>query len=136
MAALPYTMDSGVTVSSYTGLGPYLGGVPSDNACTTVPVDSSRGVAAVGTDGVLEFDQPVSDLYLATFHVQDGDDLFTAPSGTYTPVGCGLASVAGGQLHHVALDSPSSQVAVQDLDQGGGTGYSFMLAECTEWLKP
>ena len=135
MAALPYTMDSGVTVSAYTGLGPYLGGTPTDNTCTTVPPGSSRGFAGVDSDGVLDFDQAIDELYLARFHVQTGDDLFTSPASVSTPVGCGLTGAAGGELVHVSLSAPSSQVAIQDLDQDGGTGYSFMLAECTEWTE-
>ena len=133
MAALPYTMGSGTTLNAYTGLGPILGDVPTSNGCSTVPADSSRGFAGVNTDGVVDFDAPVSELYVATFHVQTGDDLVTLPTSTTTDVGCNLSAVAGGTIQHVSLDTPSAQVSVQDIDPDGGTGYSFMIAECTEW---
>ena len=99
------------------GLGPFLGDVPASNGCSTVPLDSSRGFAGVGSDGVIDFDAPVSELYVATFHVQPGDDLVTLPASTTTDAGCNLSNAAGGTIQYVELDAASAQVLSCQLGQ-------------------
>jgi hypothetical protein len=136
MAALPHAMAAGGSLDSYTGIGPIQGGAPTSNGCSTVPPDSWRGFAGVDSDGMVTFDAPISELYVASFHVQTGDDLFTSPAATVTSTGCTLNGGALSEVHHVALDAPSAQISIQDLDPDGGSGYSFMIAECTQWGAP
>jgi hypothetical protein len=133
MGALPATLSNGVTVQSYTGLGPFLGGLPSSTTCSSIPAGAQRAFAGVGNDGVVVFDTPVTDFYLLQMHVQTGDDLTISPLAMTTPMSCAAGGVANTAYHHVVLDSPSATVNIQDVSPGGGSGYSFMIAECIEW---
>jgi len=132
MGSLPYTLNTGETLQSYLGSGPYTG-VPSSNGCSTVPIDGMRGYAGVGTDGPVVFDTPISSFYILQLNVQDGDDLTFAEPNTITPVACDPGGIAGDAYYKVDLDTPTTTVTVQDIDPGGGSGYSFMMAECSEW---
>ena len=132
MGSLPYTLNTGETLQSYLGSGPYTG-VPLSNGCSTVPIDGMRGHAGVGSDGPVVFDTPISSFYILQLNVQDGDDLTFAEPNTITPVACDPGGIAGDAYYKVDLDTPTTTVTVQDIDPGGGSGYSFMMAECSEW---
>ena len=129
MGALPTVLPTGTTLLSYSGQGPFYDSLPSSSGCSTVPAGAARGFAGVGNPGMLVFDEPISELWILQFHDQDGDDLNVSPSATITPAGCG-------SYYHVVLDAPSATVDVEDLDGGGGSGYSFMLAHCTDESAP
>jgi hypothetical protein len=132
MASLPAALNSGPTLLSYNGLGLYTGGIPGSNTCSTIPAGAQRAFAGVGNDGVLVFDTPITDFYILQMHVQTGDDLTIAPLATSTQMGCWPGGVAGNAYHHVVLDTPSAVVNIQDINPGGGSGYSFMIAECMD----
>ena len=129
MADLPVTLPSGAQLLAYAGPGPFAGSLPSSGGCSTVPTGAARGFAGVGQDAVLTFDAPVTELYILQFHDQAGDDLTITPSATITSAGCG-------SYYHVVLDAPSATVTVSDIDAGGGSGYSFMLAHCSDETAP
>ena len=74
-----------------------------------MPLESSRGFAGVDSDGTVTFDAAI------------------------TSMRCALSGGPLSEIDHRTLDAFSAQVSIQELDPDGGSGYSFMIAECTEW---
>jgi hypothetical protein len=134
MGALPYTLNTGVTLQSFSGWGIYPIQTFQSNACSTIPVGGQRAAVGVGMDGTVTFDAPVSDFYILTMYSNDpGDDLNILEPSVLNQQTCNPGGLALDAYFHVVLDTPSATVTVQDLDPDGGSGYSFMIAECIEW---
>ena len=132
MAALPVQLNTGETLLSYSGNGLFSGAIPNSNSCSTIPPGMVRAHSGVGNDGVLVFDTPISEFYLLQLNVQVGDELTIFPSATTTQQTCMPGGFTGNAYHRIVLDSPTTTVHIQDINTGGGSGYSFIVAECAD----
>ena len=133
MSALPYTTTGGDTLQSFTSFwGTFPVQTGWSSSCLDQPAAAERAVAGVGNDLVLNFATPVSSIFLLRYHAQPGDEL-VVPGASLAPTFCGASSYHN--ITKVDLTAPSSTVTVQDISPGGGSGYSVLLAECTEWAQ-
>jgi hypothetical protein len=119
---LPMTINSSTIITDYDGMGPISGEIPESTRCGEVPANAERGFAGVGVDATITFDSEVSDFFIYQFHSQDGDELVV--------MGATLSETVCPGFYRVLLDTPSTTVTIQDLDQRGGSGYSFLVAHC------
>ena len=134
MSALPYTTTAGDTLQSFTSFWGTFGAAPDWSAsCLDQPVGGQRAFTGVDNDLILNFASPVSSIYILRYHAAAGDELII-PSSALTPTFCGANSY--NNITKVDLATPSATVTVQDLSNGGGSGYSVLLAECIEWARP
>jgi|GEM_PF-5835713 len=132
MGNLPASLTNGASLLSYSGWGIWPTTLISSNSCSTIPAGSQRAAVGVNNDATLTFDQPISEFYLLTLYVQPGDDLTIAQPATITQMGCVPGGQAGNGYYHIVLDTPSAVVTIQDINPGGGSGYSFMVADCDD----
>ena len=132
MGSLPVQLSNGASLLSYSGWGIWPTSLISSNSCSTIPLPSQRAAVGVNNDATLTFDQPITEFYLLTLYVQPGDDLTIAQPSTITQMGCVPGGQAGNGYYHIVLDTPSAVVTIQDVNSGGGSGYSFMIADCND----
>jgi hypothetical protein len=110
-------------------------GSTSTSACGPYRSTDRRGfISHVGSSN-LTFDRPVSAIYIAALHQNVGDDI-TVTNGQVLPTTPMCRVAAGGQFYLVRLNSPSTIVELHDVNSGGGSGVSFMLAQCNALPVP
>ena len=93
------------------------------------PVDPNAWPRVLTT---ITFETPRTDIYIVSLHEEAGHDIAVAGGKVIAVPGCHSSSSGGGGAYYwVTLNEPSRYFHFRDIGAGdGGSGVSFMLAEC------
>ena len=99
-------------------------------SCGSIPTTFRRGMVSHLGNTTLTFANPVSHIYIVSLHQNVGDDITVSDGQVIRVRGCLDASRDSGYFL-VQLSQPTTTVVLHDHDSGGGSGVSFLLADCT-----
>ena len=105
----------------------------SGNSCGPTSTGHFRAHVGHNDNAILTFAAPVTHFYIATLNENNPGDEITVDNGVVVAT-IPSCSTGSGHYYVVSLNAPATVVTLYDVSSSGGTGVSFLIAECTDSL--